>query len=317
MHLKIFGFSFDKRNAPAAISPADLFQSLASTPSLKSDIKLRHGLVPVPVLKPDGTNESWWAGILLKVRDSKAFTKLTENGGQQILTTEMLRDHETLVEANFFIANPRTGAGLFAHHHQSVPLVGGLFQILLTEFKSLRDEKRTQISEDESLTPAERRERYKELAGGLWPEQIVHPQHFKELVGSMKKVQTVTVRMSSVTTARRLFRGCSFVPVKESHEYKIPKGALSEEIADCLDHALGTPDVAAVKVSGKDRHDRDTTISNEKNRFVFDQVDYDTMMQGFVLNIDDYVRTLFTSKVVKHLVALTKGRTIWQLLERS
>lgn len=318
MTIKVFGFNFDITKAPATINIQQVLKSLAGTPTLMGELNIRHGVFQMPVKTPDGKRDlDWWAGIVLKVRDSKLFTMLTENQGKQILTTEMLKENQSLVEASFFVANPRTGAGLFAHHYQSAPLIGGFFPILMKEFKLLQEEIEKSIVEDSSLDARERKQKLKATKGFIWPSQLVLPQQFKQLVASMKKATTVTVKLSSVTSGHSLFRGCSFTPEKETREYKLPVDALPSELAESLSASIQNNEIKDARVAGLDRNGHEVAFWKDKNPYIFDVVDYDKTMAGFELDIENYVKTLYSSKIIAHLIKLSRGKTTWELLNRS
>lgn len=244
---------------------------------------------------------------------------LTENQGRQVLTTEMLKENQSLVEASFFVANPRTGAGLFAHHYQAAPLHSGLFVLFSNSFQALQEGEMKAATEDEQLSDADRKKRHLDLKGQIWPQQLVMEEGFKKLVASLKSVSTIKVRLATVSSAKRLFQGYGFMPERETCEFKIPKGALPAEIAECLDHALTTHQLTDAKVTGLTSNDTETNVSKDKNKNpqVFDIQDYDELMKGFELDISDYMKTLLQAKVIKHLIAIARGRSVWQLLEKA
>lgn len=318
MRLRFFGFAFDKTNAPKGIHPAEIFKSLESRSSLNSDALVRFGITPYKVMNPNThQKETWWAGIILKVRNARSFTKLTEQGGKSILTSDILAVGDNLVESSFLLANPASGAGLYANHHLAASFNTGFSPVLLEEFRRIQEERIATVMNDTSLTPITKKAMQKLLRGALWPAQLLLPGSFRTQIKELKSVGKVRVRFKGLSSALSVFRSGKALPKSETVEYTMEPGTESKDVAPSLISALDDNALEKVSVYGEDHQGIERRISTSKNPAIFADADYDTIMAGLELDMDNYGPSLVKARVIGELERLTRSKVIWNLLETS
>jgi hypothetical protein len=324
MRLRIFGFGFDKSKAPSSIPVSDVFASLGNRPTLLVENEIRIAVTKIPVIPPQvlqptlGSNAvNWWLGVVLKVKDAKSFTKLTSRGGKRIMTAEALPIGEDLAEANVFIAHPKTGSGLYAHHGGSASLTYDFGKLIGSELRHLQGLERARIDGDDETTTKEKRKLRSACHGYYWIINLVLEQEFKKLVASMKKVDSVKVRLGTLKTAEKIFGGYKWTPEYETVEYKLPIQAISAEVGDGLEVALNQKKIDSATVTGLDQNGKDRTFHHVDNPHILDQFDYDEVMGNFILDFQNYSASLTASRIGKELEKLLGRPDIWNLLSRT
>lgn len=80
-----------------------------------SDILERNVLI-------DCSHSDYYKGLILTVKDQKAFCKLQGNLDDLEITVENLSGGDQLIEFNFFVINKKTGKGLYQFYYQSTSL---------------------------------------------------------------------------------------------------------------------------------------------------------------------------------------------------
>ena len=160
MRLRVYGFTFEKKSLANALPMSSIFGSLEAKQTLAQDgLDIRHGITIAQVVNPFNASISpWWIGLILKVRDSRNFTKLTaQTGGGMRLTADLLASNEALAEVNFFVAHPNSGAGLYAHYHQSASMTKDFGGLVHDTAICMRDAAIKTIHDNASLTGKQRK----------------------------------------------------------------------------------------------------------------------------------------------------------------
>ena len=61
----------------------------------------------------------YYCGLVLTIKNQKKFCKLTQlQDGKTKISVENLKDHDSLMEFNFFVLHKREYIGLYQHYHQ-------------------------------------------------------------------------------------------------------------------------------------------------------------------------------------------------------
>jgi hypothetical protein len=296
MNFKIFAFGYSKDRRPKDIKPSELFASLHGKSNLDSNELERFGIAKINL-----NSETYWAGILLSVRDSKIFTKITKNKSSSLLTHEVLVGEDRLADVSFFIASTSTGNGLIAKYHHS-PSFNSLGPLLVEEFRALKDRKIKEIQEDGSLTGKERREKTAGYRGFLMPQLLVLAEDFLKAVSSLKSVEKVRIRVGTIDTTGTLLRGWKTCPKSQTVEYALPAGTSPKALANDLGVTLEADKALKMSVHGKDSTGIKRPIKTSKNPLILGEFDYDKAMANFELDLNNLDKSLQNAFVV-HLLA--------------
>lgn len=312
MKLRVFGFTFDKTVLPEAMSAPEVFDLMQSTPGTYYSKRFQCGTKRIKTMHK-GVEEDWWAGILLRVRDAKSFMKLAEENGKLRITAESLGDNEKLAEVNFFIAHPQTGSGLFTYHHQAASL--GNFRWLC--YKIFNDERKKRISainNDKDLKSKEKRQRIASLRGKLSLSQLCREEGFTDLIKKLKSVKSFEVKLTTVKTKERLFRGIAEKAVSETLCFNFPTDIDVANLSDAIGKVVDEDDVDSASVSGTNATTGESErFKLENNYMVFDEMDYDESM-NLQLDLSDWGNSIESSLLIEKLLKVACGRSTRQLL---
>jgi len=318
MRLRVFGYSFDKDGLPPALTRTALFESLSQT----GERALRNGTFQIAATEVShglgAKAEKWWGGILLKVRDARGFNKLIrDQDGKRKVTAEKLKANEEIAEVNFFIAHPVTGSGLYAHYHQSASLVSDFRWVCYKTFDEHRKECRNAALAADGLSNSEQKAIRARYQGTLSLNQLVRSEQLKALVKTLKKVNSVTVKVVMVQTNERLFRGIQQQASSRSVKFTFPSDQSVARLADDVGDVSGSDQIQALSVSGITPSGRERTLNLNKNPFVFEEWDYDEAMGNMELDLDDWEDSIASAPVIKRLIEVAKDVKVRQLLDAS
>lgn len=134
MKVRLYGFSLAAGHTKTSL--VDLYDHLAmhsGQPDTTKSLERR-----IYFDKNDGSNYAH--GLVVTVRDQKAFCKLIEDNGNWVINVESLQGDDKLMEFNFFIINKSNGLGLYQHyfHSCSMGVFGGY---LRTDYREISDQR--------------------------------------------------------------------------------------------------------------------------------------------------------------------------------
>ncbi|MDQ8201493.1 hypothetical protein [Pelagicoccus sp. SDUM812003] len=310
MKTKVYGFKFKNDIVPRAMNITDLYGFMSANAGAKLGKLYQYGATKVTFEGKDGPME-WWAGMILKVRDSKAFTKLTESDGKTTLTAEILAENEKLVELTYFIAHPETGSGLLAHHYHGTSITS--FAVICRKLfaAEARLQKEAAVS---GKTKKEAKEIAQDYKGTLSLIQLCNDTDLKDLVKGLKRVSSFELRLATLETKETFLRGIVEKASNEIIKLTFPPDSDIEELADSAVELSNAQEVAEVIVSGYDSNKNRRQFFKDKNPLVFNEFDYDESIKDLVLDLDDWPKSIGGSEVVSKLAAMASGESVLNLL---
>lgn len=294
MKVKTLGFKWE-HPLPAGISIGDFYNYVS-----KSETKIvkEYELFLAPV-KHAGQN--WWAGVVLRIRDSKNYTKLKENQkGQRLISAETMEDGD-LVEPSFFIADFQTGSGLFSTHYQAttLPSLARLFEVKFKQLLEIRKGK----AMDGASTPAQRKTVSKAFQGLPKMEQLCHERNFPDLVESYDSINTVEWTVSSIGTRFAAFSRLEKVSKSEKVIFRLNEGeARLFGATEAIIEASTNPAVMEAKVVGKIKGNERATYLRKDTGLIFGEREYDNVVNKMSLDLDDWQTSIENCEMIKLLV---------------
>ena len=314
MNVKVYGFNIDTK-LPSGISRTCVYEYMAQTCGSTLGKFYRYG---AKKLNDGSEHGEWWAGIILKVRDSKAFTKLVEGeDGKAVLTAETLAENEKLVEISYFVAHPQTGSGLMAHHYQATSLWGfsGICQRLFVPCQKAA--KAAALAAATGLTKKQKKELRLLYKTKFKLGQLCNDTDLKTLVKQLNRVSTFELRLSTVRTKERFLRGIAEKADSEIIKLVFPADESVADLADDAEKLSTDADVDDIKVTGVDSKKKRQESFKDKNPLLFDEYDYDKLMKGFNIDLGDWGKSIEESTAIKRLIATAKGTSTYQLLTKA
>ncbi len=310
MKIKVYGFKFDAKIFPKAMQVTDVFEYMQKTAGASSGKLYRFGTEKISTPQ-DNPEKEWWGGMVLKIRNSSAFTKLTEADGKAILTAETLEDNERLVELTYFVAHPKTGSGLLAHHYHGTSLAA-FSAGCRRAFVRAKREALTEACKDKLAK--EIREIHKDFKGKLNLDQLCMDTDLKTLVKQLKRVSTFELRLTTLETQEKFLRGVIEKAKHETIKIAFPPDLDVDELADDAFGLSEMDTVSEIKVSGYDEKNIHHAFFKGQNPLVFFEFDYDDVMKGLQLDLNDWATSIQDSNMIKKLVAVASGKSTHKLL---
>lgn len=307
MKIRAFGFQIDKKKFPKALTPSDVFIAIEANAGAPLDKKelIRISGTTVSQERPatNGGNMDWWAGMLIKARDAQLFNQLKPIDGKLRVSAEDLGDTK-LVEICFFIAHKETGNGLLAVYHNAPGW--SLFRPLVKKLFNAHKEKRRTVE----TAGIKDRTVLKGYSGVLELKQLIREGTLKSLLKEFKRVQSTEIAFAVVNDNvagpfSRLRQGAK----SESVRFTFPPDfILDDETIDEMEKTSADPDDnTKIRVAGYDANNKSFSVSSDmaRNKTIFAERDYDELMKGLSLDLDDWAPTIKASPIVNWLLEQT------------
>ncbi len=292
MKMKIYGFSWVPEHLPESVPPTAVFERIKETEG-----KRFGDYIGAATLIGE-----WWAGVLLKVRDSKAFTTLRRQNGILVFKAEKLADGSNIAEPNFFIAHTTNGLGLYCHHHLSASLIGDFAYFCHHRFREIRDARRKLATSDPDMTEVERKKIMRQYKGRLVLEQILKPGTFDDHVKLLKNVSKFEANLVAFELKQPMFRpitqNARRTKVLLTFDHDANHGLITNSIASS--HEAGIFDKATV--TGEDAAGMEQTYRTAHDSAVFGEHDYDDMITALTVRFDDLAGSIEKSKITTALI---------------
>lgn len=311
MKIKVYGFKFSEGKIPEAMDATDVFAYMKANSGMKLGKVYQLGACNVSLGQD---MKDWWGGMILKVRDSNAFTKLTQKNGKTILTAETLAENEQLVELTYFVAHPGTGSGLLAHHYHGTSITS-FGTVCRRVFRSAQKEAR--IAAHHGKGPAEVKALKQQYVGELVLEQLCNDTDLKDLVKELKRVSSFELRLATLETKEKFLQGIIEKASNEVIKLTFPPDTDVEELADDAVKLAESEEVAEIKVSGYDKKKNRREYFKDRNPLVFHEFEYDDIMKGLALDLGNWEGSIRDSNAIKKLLSIATSKTTLNLLKNG
>jgi hypothetical protein len=196
----------------------------------------------------------------------------------------------------------------------SASLTSDFGAIIHNEGVHLREQAERVVKDDAALSRAERKSRQKDLRGPIWLNPLVRAESFNAIVAAFKTVNRVKLRVTTLAYSEKFFGGYQWAPKHEMIEMTIPPFASPAEVADGITAGITAEEIERATVEGTDSAGREIRASKDVNPWVFDDQDYDKMMHGFSLDLENPATSLKAAPIVAFLITTARKPTVWPLL---
>jgi hypothetical protein len=314
-NVNVLGFQFSKIDGQPDQYPG-LFNHMISTAG--STVGNNY-VYAVKTLKLGQAHDPWWCGVVLKFRPGKLTPVMNGIKGKEKVTAKDLSGEGRSLDPTFFIANQKTGRGLYSHHHGATTLCG--FGTLCHGIHRLWQKERRKEIQDSGLAPKDLKAALAQVKGELVLEQLVLKESFPKLVRKMQKVKEAQFVLSTVETRANLFRG--FVPFSRREKIVFSlkddtdSGKLADEFEALLSSQTDLGKLASLKVSGIGADGDTRTLHLEGNLDRFDQFDFDDALLDLVIDFEDLEKSLEKSRMIRRLYKLSQSTRTKAVLEST
>jgi hypothetical protein len=315
MLVRIYGFALNRKELPLDIPASKILEHLHENPNIGSSDTLRWITTTVDITKPESTNtQQWILGVLLKVRDSSRFTKVATRNGKLSITSEVLRDHENLIEANCFLMNPTKATGIYSHYRGAGSLQYDFQRVFQ---RALRKIQRAMKDEFDVESPLQKlpKDARKRLDGQVIADTILLSGDPKEFISRFKKISTASLKLVSEKITDDVFFGLNSKVKSQRLQVAFSDGAEPSQIAESIHNAIHEQHaLSEATVQGIDENDFHRTMSFDKNPMVLSELDHSLVMSDFNLEEDTAASDMPKLAISKALIKVAKAGHIWPLL---
>jgi hypothetical protein len=316
MIVRIYGFALNQKELPPDIPASEILQYLRENSNLNSNETLRWIVTTTKIEDPKSKNMTdWFLGVLLKVRDSSRFTKVALWDGKLNITSEVLRDDESLLEANCFLLNPNKGTGIYSHYRGAGSLqydFQKVFQKTLRKLQKILKEKF-----DEDVTKITQKTLRQRLDGRVLVDNILLLGNPKDVISRFKRINTASLKLTSEETVDTLFSGLKSKVTSRKLQVAFSNDAEPSQIAEVIHgaiHAAANHQISEASVQGIDEHDFHRTMSFDSNPLILSEFDYSKVMSDFNLQEDTAPANVLNLELSQQLIKLASTDQIWRLL---
>lgn len=256
------------------------------------------------------TNEQYYKGLILTVKDQKAFCKLQGSRDDLQIKVENLDGSEQLIEFNFFIINKTTGRGLYQFYYQSTSL-NKFGEILKRKFVEYRDSLKTDeihinISSGKS-DKASRSIANKKYHDLLIFEMLFKTQTLKDLLLKCKKIKSFEYEFCSYDRMEEACVPLAALAKKMRQKVTFSQPNLVQNISESISQLISDqePDKGTVIVI--DEFDQEMPYKLLDTPDLFHEEEFDELVQK--LN-DIKVGNFTDSKILDEMIKISKSKEI-------
>lgn len=155
----------------------------------------------------DCVDPTYYKGLILTVKDQKAYCKLQGSVDDLEIKVENLSGEDKLIEFNFFVINKSSGKGLYQFYYQSTSLAK-FQEILKKQFLGyrailLQNEYEANIKSGKSEYKS-KKDSNKKYSDTLSLDLLVKPQTLSQLLQKCKQIKSFEVEFSTYDYIRKL-----------------------------------------------------------------------------------------------------------------
>lgn len=268
-----------------------------------SDILERNVLI-------DCSHSDYYKGLILTVKDQKAFCKLQGNVGDLEITVENLSGGDQLIEFNFFVINKKTGKGLYQFYYQSTSLAK-FKEILKRKFLSYRAIL-IQSEYDSNITLGKsdgvsKRNANKKYLDKISLSLLVKPQTLSQLLQKCKQIKSFEVEFSTYEYIRKHGLPMPAHATKLKQKVYFDKDTKVKELAASIVSFVGTENPVSGTIMVLDEFGQEMPYKLMDTPDLFHEEEFDDLVQK--LN-SVKVGSFANSAVLDEMISICQTNTV-------
>ena len=294
MKMRVYGFAWHPDHIPADVPAVTVFERIEQVSGQEFG----------DYMGAATKIGDWWAGVLLKIRDPKAITKLKEENGVLVVSAEKLEEGERLAETNFFLAHESNGHGLYCHHYMSASLLGDFGYYCSHRFHEIRKTKlEAALATNSSMKASQLGKLKKRYAGRLMIEQVLKPGTFDAHIKALKEITRVEANLVSFQIKESFFKPLTTLARRKrvilGYDDQAPAGVIANAVSKSRKEGL----IEKATVYGKDNAGGERIYRTSNDSQVFEEYEYADIVSSLTLRFDDMSSSIQNSEITKKLVA--------------
>lgn len=259
----------------------------------------------------------FWTGVMLTIKDVKAYCAMKKEGGNFTISAKMLDDNSRMIDFNYFIICPTTGRGLYQHYFQSA-MPNTFCNYCNTHYSKLRSDKI--ISEigalggEDVITAKDKKEIMRKYKGGFGYSTLSRPGSFLDSIKSLKEIKEFSYEISGLADEDNTYTPTSKYAKRAYHRFVISDGSPIKAVFEGIEKTLGMGDVGRAKVVGIDAFGNEDTYKLLNDYFTFEEFEYDDIVLKVSINSENITASLNGSDVISELLSIAARKEVHALL---
>lgn len=274
--VRVYGFSWDITSGATLM---DFLGFLRDTSGQQIDDQIM-------AISPLRGRRELWGGVLLTIKDQRAFTQFTRRGRSFEVTPRQLEANTNPVDVNFFIINTDRGRGLYQYYYHSAALskFGNFAGHRFMSYKELNGIK----------------------TGRLKQGVILRNTAFREYVAQLDRIREIEFEAATYVPEERLFRSLTEQANRARHRLvffqRQPRDYQS--IKRRFLELVEREEISFARIEGFDENGLETVYKLVNDPDTFAEYEYDDFVRTVTINADDFNRTINSAANIRELLRL-------------
>lgn len=262
------------------------------------------------------TKEDFWVGVLLSIKDMKAYCQMKREGGSFTITPQKLDDNSRMADFNYFIIHPQTGRGLYQHYHQS-PMANTFGNFCKRQYNAYRMERIAADLEEAGIEDTDSNDYRKVRAkyrGCFSYQTLLKEEDFLKCVSAMKSVKNFDFELATITDHEKMFTPASAYAKRCSHRFFFAEDATMTNIKNGIAATMAKYGLKRATVHGEDEFGQNTVYKLLNDYATYEEFEYDDIIGSVTLDSDNLKQSVCNSVLVDELLKVAARPNVRALL---
>lgn len=246
--------------------------------------------------------DGYHVGLIITTKDHSKFLEFSRDKMNAKLEARDLEDGKQLADFNFFAINQKTGKGIYQYYHQSCSIhgFGALCKLYYDNLKKQRIEsaKEKVRAGGKELLPKDERKISKDYSGTLQYSVIVRAETFRSMVKELKRINSVTLTVSTLTYNDTVFTPIALVAKNMTQKFTFEKKSLIGNVVPTVLGVTGLDGVKRAKVEGVGEDGLDQVIKLYDTPDMFGEHDFDDIVGTMTISPADFAKSKFLRSII-------------------
>lgn len=250
------------------------------------------------------TRDEYWTGVLLTIKDMKAFCQMKRKGKNFKIAPQKLDDDARMADFNYFIIHPKTGRGLYQHYHQS-PVANTFCNFTRRRYNAYRDERiavEIEAAGGDDIANSDFKKIRAKYKGYFSYQTLLRQEDFLKCVAAMKNVKNFAFELATITDEEKLFTPASEYAKRCSHKVFFGEDTLITNVKNGIAGTVEKFGLKRATVHGQDEHGQDTIYKLMNDYATYEEFEYDDIIGSVELDSDNLKQSVCNAMLVEELL---------------